>query len=137
MSKLIRRGRKICFCAFCRTPHSVYERKGVGTGFVLGSILVTLSFMYGYWESWNIRSIPLFLTCLFVGEVLAHLRWRLALICRQCGFDPLVYCKSPERAAEQVRDFLDRRRSNPEYLLAPPIHLPKKIQKVPLESTRL
>lgn len=116
----------ICYCAFCRTPHRVYAKKGIGTFQIFFSLVLTVCFMWGYWGALNVEAIPLFLVSLFLGEVMMHFRWRLALICRQCGFDPLIYQKSPTRAAEKVRQFLERRKTDPQFLLAPAIQLPKQ-----------
>lgn len=119
------KNKKVCFCAFCRSPHRTYYKKGIGPLHVFLSLVLTVSYMWGYWGTWNAQAIPLFLITLFLGEVLLHFRWRLALICRQCGFDPLIYQKSPSRAAQKVRLFLERRKMDPRFLLAPAIHLPK------------
>ena len=82
--------------------------------------------MWGYWENWNLQAIPIFLISLFLGELSSHFRWRLALICRQCGFDPLIYQKSPSIAAQRVKEFLVRRKTEPQFLMAPAINLPKQ-----------
>ncbi len=116
----------MCYCAFCRTPHRFYQKKGIGFPQVLGSLILTVSFMWGMWGDWNATAIPLLLMSLFLGELSLHFRWRLALICRQCGFDPLIYRKSPEKAAQKVKLFLERRKTDPKFLLAPPIRLPKQ-----------
>jgi hypothetical protein len=86
--------------------------------------------MWGYWGAFNASAIPLLLISLFLGELMMHFRWRLALICRQCGFDPLVYKKNPARAAEKVKAFLLRRKNEPQFLMAPAIHLPKQRRPV-------
>jgi hypothetical protein len=131
-----RNGKKIlCYCAFCRTPHRIYKRKGVGVFHVTGSLLIALCFMWGFWGSWNHQAIPLFLVCLFLSQILLHFRWRLALICRQCGFDPLIYRRNPDLAAEKVKAYLDRRRQSPEFLLAPPLQLPKVRREQELSPT--
>lgn len=72
------------------------------------------------------KAVPTFLICLLLGELLLHFRWRLALICRQCGFDPLVYKKNPELAAVKVKTFLEKRKTDPRFLLAPAIQLPRQ-----------
>ncbi len=117
--------KQTCYCAFCRTPHRIYQKKGIGLLHTLLSLLLTVSFMWGFWETWSLQAIPIFLFTLFLGEILLHFRWRLALICRQCGFDPLIYQKNPTKAAQKVRAFLDRRKTDPHFLLAPAIHIPK------------
>lgn len=121
-----KKSKEVCFCAFCRNPHRIYKKKGIGILHVFLSLMVAVFFMWSFWGQWNAQAIPLFLICLFLGEVLMHFRWRLALICRQCGFDPLIYQKSHRRAAEKVRLHLERRKSDPRFLLAPPLQLPKQ-----------
>ena len=128
------KGKGTCYCAFCRTPHRVYARKNVGFFHVVASLLITIFFMVGYWENWNPKAIPIFFICLFLGELVTHFRWRLALVCRQCGFDPLIYAKSPERAATKVKNFLERRKNDPRFLLAPPLQLPKQPKKQKTQS---
>ena len=82
--------------------------------------------MWGYWGVWHLQAIPILLISLFLSELLLHFRWRLALICRQCGFDPLIYQKNHNKATLKVKAFLARRKADPSFLLAPPIHLPKR-----------
>lgn len=118
--------KKTCFCAFCRTPHRVYANKGIGVTHIILSTLFTLCFMWGYWGHWHLQAIPILLLSLFLSELLLHFRWRLALICRQCGFDPLIYKKNPEKAAMKVKLFLLNRKNNPHFLLAPALRLPRK-----------
>lgn len=84
--------------------------------------------MWGYWGTWHLQAIPILILSLFLSEILLHFRWRLALNCRQCGFDPLIYQKNPERAAQKVKMYLQKRKSDPQFLLAPPIHLPKRLK---------
>lgn len=59
----------------------------------------------------------------FVGiaEVFVGLRHRMSLKCSRCGFDPVIYRKSQERAAELVRQHLARRSENPANLLSEPV----------------
>ena len=44
--------------------------------------------------------------------------------CRRCGFDPIVYLKDPMRAANKVKETLERRKADPSMLLAAPLSLP-------------
>ncbi len=48
------------------------------------------------------------------------------MVCRSCGFDPVIYVKNPNRAAELVRDYMDRRSQDPTALLRRPLNLPKR-----------
>lgn len=53
------------------------------------------------------------------------------MVCRSCGFDPVIYVKNPNRAAELVRDYMDRRSHDPTALLRRPLNLPKRAQAKP------
>ena len=119
----------ICYCAFCKTPHRVYKKKGIGAFHLSISLLLTVSFMWGYWGTWHLQAIPILLISLFLSELLTHFRWRLALICRQCGFDPLIYKKNPRLAASKVKAYLVRRKTESGFLLAPAINLPKRAKE--------
>jgi len=46
------------------------------------------------------------------------------MVCRQCGFDPVLYIKDVDAASLKVREHLDRRKADPKYLLAKPLNLP-------------
>lgn len=48
------------------------------------------------------------------------------MVCRSCGFDPVIYVKNPQKAAQLVREFLDRRSQEPTALLRRPLNLPKR-----------
>jgi hypothetical protein len=121
--------RSVCFCAFCKTPHKIYKKKGIGSLQLSISLLLTVSFMWGFWGTWNLKAIPILLISIFLSELIMHFRWRLALICRQCGFDPLIYKKNPLLAASKVKTYLDRRKTDPSFLLAPAIKLPKRMKE--------
>ncbi|MEQ1721854.1 MAG: hypothetical protein ABL930_01670 [Pseudobdellovibrio sp.] len=63
---------------------------------------------------------------MLVGEAFAQAKWRGSMICSNCGFDPVVYVRSPEQAGLKIKAFLDKRADSPEYLLRPPVVLPLK-----------
>lgn len=67
-----------------------------------------------------------FIAFLAVAELFIVLRWRMALRCPHCGFDPIIYAKNPEEAAGVVRLHLERRKNNADLLLARPLDLPKR-----------
>jgi len=51
------------------------------------------------------------------------------IVCNHCGFDPVLYVRNPEKAAEKVNRKLQERKNNPASVLARPLHLPKITQK--------
>lgn len=120
------------FCAFCRTPHEVYKEKSFGFRHVFLSALMSVCLSFIIWKTYNPKSLLLFVTGLMLAEVFVRIRWRLHIACRACGFDPVVYSKNPQAAAESVKAFLKRRQEDPSYLLKKPLDLPSR----PPEKTK-
>lgn len=124
-------GKEQVYCAFCKNTNRVYKSKRVGVLHILAILLFTLVLMFGLWQTVEPRAILIFLSLLAVTEIFVHLRWRISLVCRHCGFDPLVYKKNPEVAAQRVKSFIENRAQNPRFLLAPSLNLPKIRAKTP------
>lgn len=61
-----------------------------------------------------------------LAEAFIKIRWRIHMVCRNCGFDPVIYVKDPNKAAHLVKEFLDRRAQDPAFLLRDPLNLPKR-----------
>lgn len=113
-----------CYCAFCKSPRRIYRRKNISFMNVLGSALASLVLMFALWQQFDPRVLIVFVICLAISEVFVKIRWRLSVVCRSCGFDPVLYLKAPEQAANKVKEQLDQRRQDPKYLLAKPLNLP-------------
>lgn len=114
-----------CYCAFCRTPRKVYYKKSVSVANVIYSAIAAIPFMYLLWQGFDPRVVVVFVVCIGLTEVFMKLRWRLALQCQQCGFDPVLYRRDPESASQKVKAHLEKRAQDPKYLLARPLNLPK------------
>lgn len=69
------------------------------------------------------------------AEVFIKIRWRLHIVCQSCGFDPVVYVRNPQKAAELVTAYMDRRSRDPIALLRRPLNLPSRAQP-PVNSLR-
>lgn len=91
---------------------------------VLGSALASVVMMFAIWQQFDPRVMIVFVVCLAFSEVFVKIRWRLSVVCRACGFDPVLYTKDPQAAADKVRFQLDVRKQDPKYLLAKPLNLP-------------
>lgn len=91
---------------------------------ILGSALASVVIMFALWQQYDPRVMVAFVVCLAISEVFVKIRWRLSVVCRVCGFDPVLYLKAPEQAASKVKEQLDVRRQDPKYLLAKPLNLP-------------
>jgi hypothetical protein len=80
--------------------------------------------MYCFWGAFDPRVLVIFAMALGITETFIQIRWRLSISCKQCGFDPVLYLKDADKAAEKVNEHLKQRRLDPQYLLARPLNLP-------------
>lgn len=133
MKNLLFGYRQKCLCAFCGHPRKIYTQKRAGWLHILFSLIISMFFMWSYWQTWDLRAGLVFLTCVSFMEILVHFRWRLSLLCRQCGFDPLLYLKNPNLAAEQVKLYLERRKNDPAFLTAPAVKIPTRSAKLKVQ----
>jgi hypothetical protein len=124
--KILRRSKRRhnAYCAFCRTPRRVSRKRNISFGNILAAALTSPVIMWLMWGAPDARVFIVFACLLGVAEFFVQLRWRMSIICRACGFDPVLYVKSPRQAAKLVKDHLDRRRNSAEAILARPLNLP-------------
>lgn len=121
--------RKKCFCAFCKSERIVYSRKSLGFGAFFGCLLAALSLMVLVFQDFDPRAILFFILFLVVAEIFTQIRWRISVVCKHCGFDPVLYLKDTEKAAEIVKQRLAVRSTGAEAWLAKPLDLPKLTKK--------
>ena len=121
-----------CYCAFCKTPRRIYRKKSISFMNIIASAMAAIVMMFILWQQLDPRAIVVFVVCLAISEVFVKIRWRLAVVCRQCGFDPVMYLKKPELALEKVKEQLVRRKEDPKYLLSKPLNLPS----IPIEKSK-
>lgn len=81
--------------------------------------------MWLLWGGPDARVFVIFACLLGVAEYFVQLRWRMSVICRACGFDPVLYLKSPEKAAELVKKKLEDRQVNGVDLIQGPLQIPR------------
>lgn len=113
-----------CYCAFCKSPRHIYRKRNIGLINVIASALAAVVIMFVIWQTLDPRAIIAFVVCMAISEVFIKIRWRLSVVCRTCGFDPVLYLKDAPAAAEKVRVRLDDRKQDINYLLAKPLNLP-------------
>jgi hypothetical protein len=90
----------------------------------LGSFLAAIVFMFMIWQEIDPRAIIIFVIFIGLSEAFVKIRWRLSLVCGVCGFDPVLYLKDQESAAQQVKVKLKARKEDPKYLFSKPLELP-------------
>jgi hypothetical protein len=121
--------RQDCFCAFCKTPRRIYKKRTMSLFNIVASAITSIVLMLLMWQEYDPRALIIFVLCVAASVVFIELRWRLSVICRTCGFDPIIYKKQPDLAAQRVKEMLELRRQDPKYLLAKPLNLPAISEK--------
>lgn len=113
-----------CYCAFCKVERKVYLNKHMSLLDMLGLILFGIICTYVIFKSLDPRGLYFISILLVIGEAFAQIKWRASMLCRNCGFDPVIYVRNPEQAGLKIRAFLDKRAESPAHLLRPPIVFP-------------
>lgn len=117
--------RKDCYCAFCRSPRKVYLKKNIGIVDIFGAVLGSGVAMFAIFHEFDPRVMLIFVAFLAIAETFVQVRWRLTIVCRHCGFDPVVYLKDSALAAAKVKMKLEKRKEDPATLLSRPLQLPR------------
>ncbi|MBC7741277.1 MAG: hypothetical protein H7061_03710 [Bdellovibrionaceae bacterium] len=126
--------RKSCYCAFCKTPRKVYAHKHLTTIEVVSLVMLSIVVTYSIYHTMDPRGLFISATVLIVAEIFTHMKWRTSMICRSCGFDPIVYLRDPEKAGLKIRAFLDRRSESPLNIMRAPIGQPAPAQSEKLKK---
>ena len=116
--------RKRCYCAFCRTERIVYTKRRMDVFNVLAAAAAATVVMLAIWGTMEPKAMLIFVAFLAIGETFVQIRWRLNIVCKECGFDPVLFLKDTEAAAQKVRLTLELRKSNPASLLKAPLKIP-------------
>lgn len=122
--------RKSCYCAFCKVERKVYRHKHLAIVDVIGLVILGITITFAVYKTLEPRGLFFIAVLLLVGEAFAQTKWRTSMVCRNCGFDPVVYVRNPEQAGLKIRAFLDTRAESPAHLLRLPVQLPKRAEKI-------
>lgn len=117
--------RVACFCAFCKSERKIYRKRRSDATNIAWSAFGALVLMFALFQEFDPRVFLFFVAFLAVAEIFVQMRWRTSIVCRHCGFDPILYVKKPELAAQKVKIRLDERKNDPASLLSRPLNLPK------------
>jgi hypothetical protein len=91
---------------------------------IVGALLGSLVLMTLVFQEFDPKFLIFFVILLAIAEIFVQLRWRMTIVCRHCGFDPVLYVKDTQKAVEKVKAKLDARRDDPAAIFARPLHLP-------------
>src|SRR5690606_6036752 len=105
--------RKTCYCAFCRSERSLNLQKHVGLYEVGLSVLGATLLSFLFFQALDPRVLVFAGVGLSLLEFFVQIKFRLGMSCPHCGFDPLLYIKSKEKACEQVQKHLEQRKNDP------------------------
>ncbi len=126
MSWNLFRHRHTVYCAFCSSERKVNRKRSLGLADVMLTLVASFVIMYLIFRDTDARVFLIFIFSLAVTEFFIQIRWRLGVVCPHCGFDPVLYSSSPEKAAAKVKAHLVLRHENPNNLLARPLNLPTR-----------
>ncbi len=92
-------------------------KKHLGLTNVLAAAMLSSVISFALYGKADPRSLMIF--CLVCGfsEVFIYVRWRVGVVCTMCGFDPVIYKRSPEQAARRVREFFYEHMDDPRFQL--------------------
>jgi hypothetical protein len=116
--KLISRLREQRYCAFCGSRRRVYVKKHIDLTNVGAMILLAAGITHVVFGSADPRGLAVFGLLCATGEAFIYLRWRSSIVCRLCGFDPVIYKRSPRQASDQVAHFFREQAERPEFWLS-------------------
>lgn len=115
---MISRLRGRCFCAYCKAERKVYTKKHVSLTNVLAASFLAMAITFTQWGAPDPRGLMIFCVFILIAETFVYTRWRASMTCNLCGFDPLIYKRSPEQAALRVRRFFEEQQKNPRFQLS-------------------
>ncbi len=131
--------RRSCYCAFCKTSRKVYAHKNLSLHEIFGLIFLGIIITYVFYKSFDPRGLMFVGLLLLTGEIFCQVKWRASMLCKNCGFDPVLYVRNPEDAGLKIKAFLEKRPYSVDHLLRPPIVLPRvkapfspKMPKMPI-----
>lgn len=96
----------------------VYVKKHIDLTNVLVMALLSFGVTSVIWGTFDPRAIAMCPVLLIGMEIFIFLRWRISIVCRLCGFDPILYKKSPAMAAKKVNEFYKESIQNPRFFLS-------------------
>ena len=126
---------KRCYCAFCKSPRTVYLKRHVGVIDVFLSLAAGTLLSFIIWQEIDPRLLAFFAIGLGLAELFISVRWRMTIACGRCGFDPVLYKKKPELAAARVKDHYKRRLEDPLMAFSPPPKLPVIVKRKSTHSS--
>ncbi|RYZ75124.1 MAG: hypothetical protein EOP05_08650 [Proteobacteria bacterium] len=118
-----------CFCAFCRSERSVYRKRHVSAVDVLWALIASVLLSFIFWQDFDPRLVAFFAVGVAIAETFVIIRRKSSIACPRCGFDPVLYRRSPELAAARVKQYYKEKAEDPMSVFSPPAKLPVIVRK--------
>jgi hypothetical protein len=106
------------FCAYCKAKRRIYNKKHVTLTNVAGAVIFALFSTYAYAGGPDPVGIMIFCIFILLAEIFVYMRWRMSIVCSLCGFDPILYKRSPAKASARVAEFFKEQVENPKFWLS-------------------
>lgn len=91
------------YCAGCHKERHLFSPPKVGTATHFFQVsLTTAFFTLVTWPVWEWKGVVAFVPIWIVFEVYFRMKMRAALVCSDCGFDPILYLVDSQKAAQAV-----------------------------------
>ena len=115
---------KRCFCAFCKSPRSIYSKTHISIQDVALAAVGSALFGWLIWQSLDPRAFMFFGFGLGVAEIFVIVRRKLSIACPKCGFDSHLYRRDSQAAVARVKQFRIERFEDPLWIFSPPAQPP-------------
>lgn len=123
------------FCAFCKSPRKFYAQKRLGIKGLFSSLLIGIALSYILEQAMSPSALFIMIVIAIMLDLLTQVRWRYSVICKECGFDPVLYKKDSQRACERVKNRLEERKKDQILHWTRPLKLPvRKIKVDPVDN---
>ena len=111
------------FCPLCRLKHRVYTKKDISffqllALFFLSGVLSVAIWGYAQMQ-FALVSLCFFISLASCLQLFLRIRFRQSLSCPHCGLDVKIYSGNKKKARLKVKNFLECRSENLDYLLKP------------------
>lgn len=104
---------------------------------VLWAAFASVLLGFIFWQDFDPRMAVFFAVGTALAETFVLIRRQSSIACKKCGFDPVLYRKSPALAAARVKDFYRQKAEDPMSVFSPPAKLPVIVKKVDRKSVSL
>ncbi len=109
---------ELVYCAYCKHRRKAYTKKHLNLVNIGYSLLLSFLLMLIVWQGFHPGVFVFITVFLFIQETAIQMRRRLSVQCNSCGFDPVLYVRSPDLAKQRVQKILNTKKESAEYLLA-------------------